>query len=253
MSCVELLAADPWMAIDAHRPVSFEKASRWRPKLSGAAANKTSSPEAASRKAASKWRSKKVPVSIGFAETPAVADLEGRIDQRRAAASSRTATWYFAARSRARPERSAVKSQRGPRLPPEDVGVQTSASSSLGTNQVARRQMEIDEGEVEIWIGMQRRRCEANLDLVFQIEARRAFDLIQPVVIGAERRPGAIVAAGVMERYIGLELARPGEDVGFIDPVFDDTSELGVARAPAAALSHMGKSKSGGQPCAAGG
>src|SRR5260370_27638666 len=99
MSCVELLAADPWMAIDAHCPLSFEKASRWRPKLSGAAANKTSSPEAASRKAASKCRSKKVPVSIGVAETPAVAEFAGRIDQRLAAASARTATWDFAARS----------------------------------------------------------------------------------------------------------------------------------------------------------
>src|SRR6266852_195857 len=130
----ELVAAEPWIAIEAHRPLSFDKASRWRPKLSGAAANKTSSPEAASRNAASKCRSKKVPVSIGFAETPATADLEGRMDQRRAAASSRTATWYFAARSWARPERSAVKSQRGPRLRPEDVRVQTSASFSLGTN-----------------------------------------------------------------------------------------------------------------------
>src|SRR5882672_1953990 len=123
------------MAIEAQRPLAFEKASRWRPKLSGAAASKISSPEAASRKAASKCRSKKVPVSIGFAETPATADLGGRMDQRRAAASSRTATWYGAARSRARPDRLAVKSQRGPRLRPEALEVQTSASFSLGTNQ----------------------------------------------------------------------------------------------------------------------
>src|SRR5260370_39297358 len=113
--------------------------------------------------------------------------------------------------------------------------------------------MEIDEGEVEIRIGMERRRREADFGLVFQVAARRALDLVEPEVIGAERRPGAIVAAGVMERYIGLELARPGEDVGLIDPVFDDPSELGVPRAPAAALWLLGKSKSGGQPCAAGG
>src|SRR5437899_11867122 len=106
INCVELVTADPWMAIDAQRPVVLEKASRWRPKLSGAAAIKTSSPEAASRKAASKCRSKKVPVSMGFADTPGkdppprpspargegdLSSLGGRMDQRRAAASSRTA------------------------------------------------------------------------------------------------------------------------------------------------------------------
>src|SRR5258708_12214353 len=52
-----------------------------------------------------------------------------------------------------------------------------------------------------------------------------------------------------MQRHVGLELARPREDVGLIDPVFDDPSELGVTRAPAALLSHMGKSKWGPLPC----
>jgi hypothetical protein len=51
-----------------------------------------------------------------------------------------------------------------------------------------------------------------------------------------------------MERDIGLQLTRPGEDIGFIDPVFDDPSELGVARSPAPSL-HIGKSKSESPPC----
>src|SRR2546425_8966922 len=70
IKCVALVTADPWMAIDAQRPVALENATRWRPKLSGAAAIKTSSPDAASRKPASKCRSKKAPVSIGLLETP---------------------------------------------------------------------------------------------------------------------------------------------------------------------------------------
>src|SRR5205807_2272216 len=143
INCVELVTADPWMAIDAQRPVVLEKATRWRPKLSGAAAIKTSSPDAASRKPASKCRSKKAPVSIGLVETdkdppprpsPTRGEedlsLGGRMDQPRAAASSRTATWYFAARSRARPDGFATNSQRSVR-PPERSWVQTSASLVL--------------------------------------------------------------------------------------------------------------------------
>src|SRR5256885_14238922 len=67
---VELETVDPWIAIEAQRPVCFEMASRWRPKLSGTADIKTSSPDAASRNAASKWRSKNAPVSTGLVEIP---------------------------------------------------------------------------------------------------------------------------------------------------------------------------------------
>src|ERR1700680_2087958 len=125
INCVELVTADPWMAIETQRPLCFEKASRWRLKLSGAVAIKISSPEAASRKAASKWRSKKTPVSMGLADTPTAGAVGGRMDQPRAAASSRIATWYFAARSRARPEGFAAKTQWSGR-PTEGAWVQTS-------------------------------------------------------------------------------------------------------------------------------
>src|SRR5438309_4938805 len=116
-------------------------------------------------------------------------------------------------------------------------------------DEIASRQMEIDEGKVEISVGMQRRCREANFDLVFQVDAGGAFDLIEPEVVGAERCAGPIVAARVMERHVGLELARPREDVGLVDSVFDEPSELGVARTPAARLSHMGKSNSPPPPC----
>ena len=118
-----------------------------------------------------------------------------------------------------------------------------------GIDQIAGRQMEVDEGKVEISVGMQRRCREANFDLVLQVDAGCAFDLIEPEVVGAERRAGPIVAACVMERHVGLELARPREDVGLIDSVFDDPPELGVARTPAALLPHMGKSNSRPPPC----
>src|SRR5256885_440020 len=95
-----------------------------------------------------------------------------------------------------------------------------------GIDELARRQGEVDEGEVEISVGMEGRRREANLDLVFQEDARRAFDLIEPEVVGSQRRAGPVVAARVVERYVDFELSRPGEDVGFIDPVFDDPPEL---------------------------
>src|SRR5207245_9962444 len=113
-----------------------------------------------------------------------------------------------------------------------------------GIDELARRQVEIDEGEVEIWIGVQRRRREANFDLVFEVRARCAFDLIQPEVIGPEPPPGPVVTAGVVERHVGLELTGPRQEVRFIDPVFDDPSELGVARAPTPGLPHTGRSKS---------
>src|SRR2546423_7996174 len=96
---VELEAADPWMAIDAQRPLALEKTRRWRPKLSGVAAIKSSSPEAASRISASKGRSKKGPVSFGLVDTARrEGDLEcfgGRMDQPRAAANSGPLTWIF--------------------------------------------------------------------------------------------------------------------------------------------------------------
>src|SRR5256885_11216364 len=111
-------------------------------------------------------------------------------------------------------------------------------------DELAGRQVEIDEGEVEISMGMEGRRREANLDLVFQVNARRAFDLIEPEIVGAERRAGPVVAARVVQRDVGLELARPRQDVGLVDPVFDDPSELGVAWTPAALWSHMSKSNS---------
>src|SRR6266480_385424 len=118
-----------------------------------------------------------------------------------------------------------------------------------GIDELARRQVEIDEGEVEISVRMQGRRREANLDLLFQVDARRALDLIEPEVVGAQRRAGPIVAARVVQRHVGLELARPRQEVGFIDPVFDDPSELGVVWAPAALRSHTGKSDSRPLPC----
>src|SRR6266480_1412950 len=118
-------------------------------------------------------------------------------------------------------------------------------------DELARRQVEIDEGEVEISVRMQGRRREANLDLLFQVDARRAFDLIEPEVVGAERRAGPIVAARVVQRHVGLELARPRQEVGFIDPVFDDPPELGVVWAPAALWSHTSKSDSRPPPCPA--
>src|ERR1700730_15955985 len=96
---------------------------------------------------------------------------------------------------------------------------------------------------------MQRGRREANFDLVLEVDAGRALDLVEPEVIGSQRRPRAVVAARVMKRHVGLELARPGEDISLIDPVFDDPSELGVAWAPAPGLLHTGKSKSGPPPC----
>src|SRR2546428_9495835 len=95
---------------------------------------------------------------------------------------------------------------------------------------------------------MQRWRREANLDLVFQVDAGRALDLIEAKVVGTERRACPVVTPGVMERNVGLELARPGKEVCLIDPVFDDPSELGVARAPTALVSHMDRSKSGLAP-----
>src|SRR5437868_9968304 len=116
-------------------------------------------------------------------------------------------------------------------------------------DELAGGQVEIDEREVEISMGMEVRRREANLDLVFQVNARRAFDLIEPEIVGAERRAGPVVAARVVQRDIGLELAWPGQDVGLVDPVFDDPSELGVAWTPAALSSHMGKSDSRPPPC----
>src|SRR5438309_78054 len=116
-------------------------------------------------------------------------------------------------------------------------------------DELAGGQVEIDEREVEISMGMEVRRREANLDLVFQVNARRAFDLIEPEIVGAERRAGPVVAARVVQRDVGLELARPRQGVGLIDPVFDDPSELGVVWAPTALLSHMGKSNSGPPPC----
>ena len=81
------------------------------------------------------------------------------------------------------------------------------------------------------------------------MKAGGALDLVETEIIGSKRRPSAIVAARVMKRRVSLELARPREDVGLIDPVFDDPPELGVTRAPAALLSHMGKSKWGPLPC----
>src|SRR5207302_1866810 len=116
-------------------------------------------------------------------------------------------------------------------------------------DELAGGQVEIDEREVEISMGMEVRRREANLDLVFQVNARRAFDLIEPEVVGAERRGGPVVAACVVQRDVSLELARPGQEVGLVDPVFDDPSELGVAWTPAPSLPHMGKSNSWPPPC----
>src|SRR5438874_1086585 len=116
-------------------------------------------------------------------------------------------------------------------------------------DELAGGQVEIDEREVEISMGMEVRRREANLDLVFQVNARRAFDLIEPEIVGAERRAGPVVAARVVQRDIGLELAWPGQDVGLVDPVFDDPSELGIAWTPAAVLWHAGKSDSRPPPC----
>src|ERR1700737_5003060 len=163
INCVVLVTADPWMAIDAQRPVSLEKATRCRPKLSGAAAIKTSSPDAASRKAASKWRSKKAPVSIGLAETPGKRDLlGGRIDQPRAAASSRTATWYFAARSRARPDGFATNTQRLVR-PAERSWVQTSASFVLGKSHAGSTRSRIFRSNRAIVKSTWRRGCRAGV------------------------------------------------------------------------------------------
>src|SRR5437868_9706575 len=110
------------------------------------------------------------------------------MDQRRAAANSRTATWYFAARSRASPERSAVKSQRGPRCRPAAVGVQTSASLSLGSNHAGSISSRVGRWKStnvksRFRCGWKVRRREANLDLAFQVSARRAFDLIEPEVV----------------------------------------------------------------------
>src|SRR5438105_15612518 len=82
------------------------------------------------------------------------------------------------------------------------------------------------------------------------METRGSLDLIEPVIKGSKGRPGAIVATGVVKRHIRLELAGPREDVRFVDPVFDDPSQLGVARAPASGLSHMGKSRPARRPCA---
>src|ERR1700681_4063818 len=96
---------------------------------------------------------------------------------------------------------------------------------------------------------MQGRGGEGDFDLVLQIRARRPLDLIQAEVIGPEWRPGAVETAGVMDGQVGLELARPGENVGLVDPVFDDPAELGVARAPAPGLPHRGKSKLQHLPC----
>src|ERR1700694_311522 len=109
--------------------------------------------------------------------------------------------------------------------------------------------MEVDEGEVEDWIRMQRRRGEGDFDLVFRVTARRPLDRDQAEVIGPARRPGAVETASVVDGQVGLELARPGQDVGLVDPVFDDPPELGVARAPAPGLPHRSKSKLQPLPC----
>src|SRR5260370_31877254 len=112
ISSVEGVAVPPWMAIDAHAPVDFEKASRWRPKTSGCAAMSTSSPVAAWRNAASKARLKKAFASRGWAETPGKPTFAGKTDQPLEPARSRMAIWYFEARSRARPHRLAENTQR---------------------------------------------------------------------------------------------------------------------------------------------
>src|ERR1700694_674878 len=96
---------------------------------------------------------------------------------------------------------------------------------------------------------MQRRRGEADFDLVLQVPARRPLDLVQAEVIGPERGSGAVETARVVDGQVGLELARPGEDVGLVDPVFDDPPQLGVARAPAPRLPHRSKSKLQPLPC----
>src|SRR5260370_41504414 len=113
ISSVEGVAVPPWMAIDAHAPVDFEKARRCRPKTSGCAAISTSSPVAAWRNAASNARLKKEFISRGWAETPGKASFGGKTDQPLEPARSRMAIWYFDARSRARPDRLAVNTQRG--------------------------------------------------------------------------------------------------------------------------------------------
>src|ERR1700738_5068173 len=96
---------------------------------------------------------------------------------------------------------------------------------------------------------MERRRRERDFDHVLRVRAGRALYLVQAEVIGPKRGPGAVEAAGVVDRQVRLELARPGEDVGLIDPVFDDPPELGVARAIAPGVHHTGKSKSETPPC----
>src|ERR1700738_1677405 len=95
---------------------------------------------------------------------------------------------------------------------------------------------------------MERRRRERDFDHVLRVRAGRALYLVQAEVIGPKRGPGAVEAAGVVDRQVRLELARPGEDVGLIDPVFDDPPELGVARAIAPGVHHTGNRNRGPPP-----
>src|SRR5207302_8841585 len=84
---------------------------------------------------------------------------------------------------------------------------------------------------------------KTNVSRVVERYAGRALGLVQAEVIGTERGSSAVEAAGVMGRHVGFELAWPRQDIRLIGPVFDDPSELGVVRAPAAGLPHTGKSK----------
>src|SRR5437899_12740272 len=54
----------------------------------------------------------------------------------------------------------------------------------------------------------------------------RTLDLVQLVVVSAERRPSAVEAAGVMHRNVRLQ--RPGrrKDVDLVDTVVGEVAEL---------------------------
>src|SRR5438132_12570099 len=69
----------------------------------------------------------------------------------------------------------------------------------------------------------------------------RTLDLVQLVVVSAERRPSAVEAAGVMHRNVRLQ--RPGrrKDVDLVDTVVDQVAELHATRTPCAR--HPGRSE----------
>ena len=62
----------------------------------------------------------------------------------------------------------------------------------------------------------------------------RTLDLVQLVVVSAERRPSAVEAAGVMHRNVRLQ--RPGrrKDVDLVDTVLDQVAELHATGTPSA-------------------